>query len=74
MPKERLFNKPLRDELKTHRDAGEKDICIRRGKIVPRPAGTGTSAHPSYWLENDTGVSRLFETLYEDCSLSHAPP
>ena len=46
-PKECLFNKSLRDELKTHRDAGEKDIYIRHGKIVPRPAGTGTSAHPS---------------------------
>ena len=43
-PKERSQNKLLRDELKTQRSAGEKDIYIKRGKIVCRPAGAGTPA------------------------------
>ena len=45
-PKERSLNKTLRDELKARRSAGEKDIYIRRGKIVCRDVNTGTSAPP----------------------------
>ena len=42
-PKEHSHNKKLRDELKMRKDAGEKDLCIKRGKIVSRPLGNGTS-------------------------------
>ena len=43
-PKERSQNKLLRDELKTRKAAGEKDIYIKYGKIVSRSAGAGTPA------------------------------
>ena len=33
-PKKRSHNKALRSELKARKDAGEKDIYIRCGKIV----------------------------------------
>ena len=46
-PKERSQNKLLRDELKLRRSAGEKDLYIKRGKIVSRPAGAGTPTDPS---------------------------
>ena len=46
-PKERSQNKLLRDELKSRRSAEEKDIYIKRGRIVSRPAGAGTPADPS---------------------------
>ena len=42
-PKERSHNKKLRDELKMRKDAGEKDLYIKPGKIVSRPLGNGTS-------------------------------
>jgi len=41
-PKEHSQNKLLRDELKMQKAAGEKDIYIKRGKIVSRSAGAGT--------------------------------
>ena len=40
-------NKLLRDELKSRRSAGEKDIYIKCGRIVSRPGGAGTSTGPS---------------------------
>ena len=36
-PKERELNRKLREELKVHKDAGEKDLYIRRGRIVIDP-------------------------------------
>ena len=33
-PKECVFNRKLREELKAHKEAGEKDLYIRRGRIV----------------------------------------
>jgi len=46
-PKERKQNQLLRDELKSRRNAGEKDLYIKRGKIVSRQADAGSSARPS---------------------------
>ena len=37
MPKERQQSKKLRDELKRRKDAGEKDLYIKFGKIVSHP-------------------------------------
>ena len=42
--KEHSQNKLLRDELKTQKAAREKDIYIKRGKIVSRFTGAGTAA------------------------------
>ena len=33
-PKEREANRRLREELKNRKDAGEKNLMIKRGKIV----------------------------------------
>ena len=35
-PKERETNKLLHQELKCHKEAGESDLIIRRGKIVSK--------------------------------------
>ena len=37
--KEREINKILREELKARRDAGEKNLKIKDGKIVPSVQG-----------------------------------
>ena len=36
-PKERVFNRKLREELKACKEAGEKDLYIRIGRIVTDP-------------------------------------
>ena len=46
-PKERQKNRLLRDELKIRRNAGEKNLYIKRGRIVSREAGAGSSAQSS---------------------------
>jgi len=43
-PKERAHNKKLREELKSRKDAGEKNIFIKHGRIISRPADDGTSS------------------------------
>jgi len=45
-PKERQQNRLLRDKLKSRRNAGEKDLYIKHGKIVSRQADAGSSARP----------------------------
>ena len=47
-PKERQVNKELRDELKRRRSSGEKNLSIRRGKIVVlSPTNTDSSTEGS---------------------------
>ena len=37
--KEREINRALHQELKRRKEAGEKDLIIKRGKIINRQAG-----------------------------------
>jgi len=46
-PKERAHNKKLREELKARKDAGEKNIFIKHGKILSRQADNPTAASAS---------------------------
>jgi len=46
-PKERAHNKKLREELKARKDAGEKNIFIKHGKIMSRQADNATAASAS---------------------------
>ena len=39
--KEREINRALHQELKRRKDAGEKDLIIKRGKIINRQASDG---------------------------------
>ena len=39
--KEREINRALHQELKRRKEAGEKDLIIKRGKIINRQAGDG---------------------------------
>ena len=45
--KERDANKKLRDELKQRKDAGEKNLMIKRGKIITRPINAQQEGHAS---------------------------
>ena len=56
-PKERSLHKKLRDELKTRKNAGEKDLYIKRGKIITRPPGNGTSDQTGNSTSGQTGQS-----------------
>ena len=55
--KERFLHKKLRDELKTRKNAGEKDLYIKRGKIITRPPGNGTSDQTGNSTSGQTGQS-----------------
>ena len=43
-PKEQAHNKKLREELKSRKDSGEKNIFIKHGRIISRQADDVTSS------------------------------
>ena len=53
IPKEREVNKRLREELKSRKEAGEKNLMIRRGKIVvDTRKDSEKSPQSSSWLDS----------------------
>ena len=64
-PKEHQQNQLLRDELKIRRNAGEKDLYIKHGKIVSRQADAGSSVQPSNCQPGShISVSRSLKVFY----------
>ena len=51
-PKECEVNRRLREELKSRKEVGEKNLMIRRGKIVvdARKGSEKNPSHPADWI------------------------